>query len=112
MNSVMVSEKEFARLEKRFGKFERATFDYKSNSPGFANWLQKLMRRRGEIVLVVPRRDRVLLHTKPHYPANVFRLPTGGIHPGEDAVDAARREGYEEIGSKFKNLRLLGILDN
>jgi 8-oxo-dGTP pyrophosphatase MutT (NUDIX family) len=71
------------------------------------------MRRRGEIVMVVPRGEgKVLLHTKPHYPEGVYRLPTGGIHPGEDAVDAAKREGYEEIGFKPKDLELLGVLDN
>jgi ADP-ribose pyrophosphatase YjhB (NUDIX family) len=64
-------------------------------------------------VLVVPRGGgQVLLHTKPHYPEEVYRLPTGGIHPDEDAVDAAKREGYEEIGLKVKGLQLLGVLDN
>lgn len=109
----MANERELVELERRFGAFERATFEYRYLSLGFAGWVKKLTRRRGEIVLVVPRRKgRVLLHTKPHYPDEVYRLPTGGIHPEEDAVDAARREGYEEIGFKTKEFKLLGVLDN
>ena len=100
-------------LRKRYGDFERATFEYYPLTPGFADWVKRLMRRRGEIVLVVPRGDgQVLLHTKPHYPEGVYRLPTGGIRPDEAAGHAGRREGYEEIGFKSQDLRLLGILDN
>ncbi len=109
----MASDKELAKLAKRFGDFDRVVFEFRSLSPNFGAWIQKLTRRRGEIVLVVPRGDgQVLLHTKPHYPDGVYRLPTGGIHPGEGAVEAAKREGYEEIGFKPKELELVGVLDN
>lgn len=109
----MANEKEIEKLERRYGSFARATFEYKTLSPAFAEWVKKLTKRRGEIVLVVPRGDsKILLHTKPHYPANAFRLPTGGIKPGEPAVDAAKREGYEELGFKLQEPRLLAVLDN
>lgn len=109
----MANEKEIEKLERRFGPFEHATFEYKTLSPAFANWVKKLTKRRGEIILVVPRGDsKIVLHTKPHYPANCYRLPTGGIRPDEPAVDAAKREGYEELGFKLQDPRLLGVLDN
>lgn len=109
----MSSEKEIEKLRRRFGEFERATFEYKQISVGFGEWIKRLSKRRGEVVLIVPRGDgQVLLHTKPHYPEGIYRLPTGGIRPDEDAEDAARREGYEEIGFKPKKVRLLGVLDN
>ncbi len=109
----MANPDEIEKLKKRFGNFERASFEYKNISPAFSEWVKRLTRRRGEIVLVVPRGDgRVLLHTKPHYPEGVYRLPTGGIHPGEDAAVAAKREGFEEIGFSANELQLLGVLDN
>lgn len=109
----MANEKEIEKLKKRFGNFERATFEYKNVSLGFGEWVKRAMRRRGEIVLVVPRGEgRLLLHTKPHYPEGVYRLPTGGIHPNEDAAIAAQREGYEEIGFNAQELKLLGVLEN
>jgi len=109
----MSNEKELERLRKKFGEFEQVAVHYPPASPGFASWVKKLERRRGEIVLVVPRGNgRVLLHTKPHYPDQVFRLPTGGIHPSERASAAARREGYEEIGFDSPPEAFLGIIDN
>ncbi|MCC7163958.1 MAG: NUDIX hydrolase [Anaerolineae bacterium] len=109
----MTNKRELDKLRRRFGEFERVSFEFRSISPHFGAWVQKLTKRRGEIILVVPRgKGRVLLHTKPHYPDSVFRLPTGGIHPRETALDAAQREGFEEIGFKPKKLELLGVLDN
>lgn len=109
----MSSEKENEKLRRRFGEFERATFEYKHISVGFGEWIKKLAKRRGEVVLVVPRGNgQVLLHTKPHYPKDIYRLPTGGIRPDEDAEDAVIREGYEEIGFRPKKVLLLGVLEN
>lgn len=106
-------DREIADLAQQYGAPERETFESRALSDGFATWVMRLTRRRGEIVLVVPRaRGYVLLHTKPHYPENVYRLPTGGVHQGEAADDAARREGFEEIGFHPQTLRLLGVLEN
>jgi 8-oxo-dGTP pyrophosphatase MutT (NUDIX family) len=106
-------EREIGKLARKYGEPGRATFEFSDLSEGFGEWVRQLTRRRGEIVLVVPRsRGRVLLHTKPHYPENVYRLPTGGIHREEAADIAARRESYEEIGFHPASLRLLGVLEN
>jgi 8-oxo-dGTP diphosphatase len=104
---------ELAELQRRFGQFGRARFEFTAHVSHFGEWVQKLMRRRGETILVVPRvQSRLLLHTKPHYPKGVYRLPTGGIHAGEDVADAARREVHEEIGFAPSSLALLGVLEN
>jgi len=61
--------------------------------------------RRGDDILVFEGVDTV----KPE----VFYRPLGGgIHFGERAEDAARREIREEIGAETTNLRLLGVLEN
>jgi 8-oxo-dGTP pyrophosphatase MutT (NUDIX family) len=106
-------EQEIAELARQYGEPGRATFEFTALSNGFGEWVTNLTRRRGEIVLVVPRAPGyVLLHTKSHYPENVYRLPTGGIHQGEAADDAARRESDEEIGFHPASLRLWGVLEN
>jgi 8-oxo-dGTP pyrophosphatase MutT (NUDIX family) len=38
-------------------------------------------------------------------------LPAGGIEPGEDPVDAAVREVYEETGCKLQDARMIGSAD-
>lgn len=106
-------EREIGKLAQAYGEPGRATFEFADLSDGFGGWVRRLTRRRGEIVLVVPRsHSRVLLHTKLHYPENVYRLPTGGIHPDEAADEAARREAHEEIGFHPASLQLLGVLEN
>jgi 8-oxo-dGTP pyrophosphatase MutT (NUDIX family) len=106
-------EAEIAELARRFGKPVRWRRDYRVDTPEFVEWVNNLAKRRGEIVLVVPRPEGLLLlHTKGFYPAAVFRLPSGGIHRGERAEDAARREGYEELGFDLKLSRLLGVVEN
>lgn len=41
-----------------------------------------------------------------------FRLPGGGIEPGERAVQAAVREVREEVGATLLNPLLLGVVEN
>ncbi len=65
-------------------------------------------KRTSEIVLVIPRGpDRVLVHTKGFYPAGVWRLPTGGLHPGESIEAGTLRESQEETGHELAPKRFL-----
>jgi membrane protease YdiL (CAAX protease family)/8-oxo-dGTP pyrophosphatase MutT (NUDIX family) len=67
--------------------------------------------RMGEVVLLLRREDgHLLLHTKSFYPPDVFRLPSGGILPGESVLAAACREAREETGLEIDNPRPLGVV--
>ncbi|MBN1543342.1 NUDIX hydrolase [candidate division KSB1 bacterium] len=80
----------------------------------FASWrrsLKEKRNRRGEVVLLIQDTDgRVLLHTKSFYPDACFRLPTGGLKPGEAIVDCQKRELYEETGYRNPDGRLLDMV--
>ncbi len=58
-------------------------------------------RRRAEICYVMHRGDPaqgLLLHIKTYYPTGGYRLPTGGIHEGEQVEATLAREIQEETG--------------
>jgi len=57
------------------------------------------MDTRSEVVFVLPRPGgKILLISKPFYPDGTYRIPSGGIHPGETPEDAFKREVHEETG--------------
>ena len=51
--------------------------------------------------------ERLALIRKPHFAADVWRTPGGGIHPGEDFVAGAVREALEETGLHVELRRYL-----
>lgn len=58
-----------------------------------------VIERRGEILLTHWRRGHM----------HGWTLPGGGIEPGEDPKDTARREVYEETGLEAKIGKLVGV---
>jgi 8-oxo-dGTP pyrophosphatase MutT (NUDIX family) len=67
--------------------------------------------RVAEVVPVIQRPNgRVLTMTKSSYPAEAYRLPSGGIHKGEPILDALLRESYEETGLSVSVQRFLAVI--
>ncbi len=54
--------------------------------------------------------EGVLTMTKAFYPADVYRLPTGGIDAGESVLCALLREVREETGQRAVVLAFLAII--
>jgi 8-oxo-dGTP diphosphatase len=106
------TEKEIAELGERFGTPTRWRREYEIPA-GSVAWVKKMLKRRGEVILVVPgSQDRIWIHTKQFYPDSVYRLPSGGIHEREAAEDAARRETREEMGFEPQLARFIGVVEN
>jgi ADP-ribose pyrophosphatase YjhB (NUDIX family) len=64
--------------------------------------------RYGEDCMVIRRPNgRLLTMTKTTYPANAYRLPTGGINHVESVIDALLRETLEETGLQVNVERFL-----
>jgi len=62
--------------------------------------------------MVIPRPGgRILLCSKSFYPAEIYRLPTGGIKPGETPEQAFIRECREETGLECQIHSYLGRID-
>jgi 8-oxo-dGTP pyrophosphatase MutT (NUDIX family) len=98
-------------LELEYGSLAREHYAL-AVDPGFAEYMVMSARKRvGEAVLLMRRPDRqILLHTKPFYPPGTWRVPSGGVKPGETPSEAAVREIAEETGLPAELEGLLGVL--
>ena len=68
--------------------------------------------RAQEVIFVVRRApDELLLVNKAVYPAEAYRLPTGGVEADETPRQAALREIHEETGYQVADAGLLGVVD-
>ncbi len=104
---------EIERLAKQLGTPLLRKREFIATTERDIDWLHRQIRRRGEVILVVPRPNgRVLLHTKSNYPSGIYRLPGGGVNPGEELLHAAEREVQEETGFDVPMARFLGVVDN
>ncbi|MBC7225240.1 MAG: NUDIX hydrolase, partial [Anaerolineae bacterium] len=104
---------ELRDLEAAFGPFRHERVEMTVSPQSEAFWHpMRAKNRRGEVVLVLqPKPGQVLVHTKTFYPAGVYRLPTGGILPGEPVLEALHREAVEETGLAVQPERFLGLVE-
>ena len=111
----LIDEVELAELNADYGPGERRRVTLEVSALSFEDWLGKMVtspKRRGEVVLAIQRPDRrTLLHTKRFYPEGAYRLPSGGIHPGEPVLSGVMRETKEETGLDVSVDRFLGTVE-
>ncbi len=104
---LSVEEHELAALRARFGPapHEQVTMTVDSPFLDGDGQLLTTRNRRAEICYILHRgdpREAVLLHRKTYYPANAWRLPTGGIERGESVLDTLGREIEEETSFQIE----------
>jgi ADP-ribose pyrophosphatase YjhB (NUDIX family) len=63
--------------------------------------------RAHDVTTVLFHQQEVVCIAKPRFPPNVFRIPGGGLNPGEGLAAGARREAQEETGLRFEPRRYL-----
>jgi len=64
-------------------------------------------RRLHDVTLFILNGDRLALIRKPMFPPDIWRPPGGGVKPGEEFVEAVRREALEETGLEVELERYL-----
>lgn len=98
---------EIAHLAARSGTPRRIMIDLPCTN--FSPLIKK--DRIGEVCMVVRRPDgRLITARKTFYPPGIYRLPTGGIMPGEPIETALLREVAEETGLEVEIRRFLAVL--
>ena len=56
------------------------------------------------IIVLIKKKDHLLMARSPHFPAGVYGLIAGFVDVGESAEEAVKREVLEEVGLRIKNL--------
>ena len=110
-----IEERDLACLSTRYPHLviQQVALDMNHSNPSFFDELAlgHAKGRRGEVIMAIRHEDgRIWMHTKVFYPAGIYRLPSGGIEAREMALDAARREVWEEAGLCAEPLQCVGIL--
>ena len=78
--------------------------------PGFDDPIRK-RDRVGEVCMVIRRPNgKLLLSIKTIYPRGAYRLPTGGVGPGEPVIAALFRETQEETGLSVRLRQFLALI--
>jgi ADP-ribose pyrophosphatase YjhB (NUDIX family) len=108
----MIVSDEVAEIAAHFGTPLRRTYHVQADEYIYAYRFNKSCDRRAEVVFAIEdAAGQVWVHAKSHYPAHIYRLPTGGVHWNELVIDGLLREVKEETGLTVEIARFLGIID-
>ncbi len=90
-------------IEQRYGTPRELSMSFAMNSSEFQN-LKDSMKdgRDSDVTLFILKGSKIIVIAKPWYPKGLYRAPSGGLKPDEDPRLCAKREAYEETGTKIK----------
>lgn len=98
---------DWRHLRARWPQACRSHISLEVDDPFLTAYPQNLLRdgRAAEVCYLLYRGQPgtgILLHTKNYYPEQAYRLPTGGLAPGEDPMAGVVREVAEETGMEVR----------
>lgn len=103
---------EVAELARKYGPPRRLLYSMQADEYIYSYRWRKESDRRAEVVFAIQDpAGHLWVHSKPNYPAHIFRLPSGGVHWGEGIEAALLREVQEETGLDVHVQRFLGLLE-
>jgi len=104
---VHVGEAALATIRERFGTPFELPWEGEISDIEWAIATHNPARTHDVTLLILDPSRRVALIRKPHFAADIWRPPGGGIKPGEDFVAGAVREALEETGLHVELRRYL-----
>jgi ADP-ribose pyrophosphatase YjhB (NUDIX family) len=108
----MIITDEVAELSAHYGTPVQRSFNVQADEYIYSYRFNKVIDRRAEVVFAIEDgAGQLWVHAKSHYPAHIFRLPSGGVHWDELVVEGLLREVNEETGLPVEIVRFLGIIE-
>lgn len=111
VSKPMIDEDEVQELIAKYGNPVRRTYSIHADDYIRSYRWQPTSDRRAEVVFAIQNpAGQIWLHAKAHYPAAIFRLLSGGVHPDEGIEEALWREVAEETSLDCTVERFLGLI--
>lgn len=108
----MVAEDELVALAATYGAPQLRTYNVLADEYIYSYRWRGDSDRRAEVVFAIQdETGKIWVHAKPHYPAHIFRLPSGGVAWDEPIAAALFREIDEETGLPVYAARFLGLIE-
>jgi 8-oxo-dGTP pyrophosphatase MutT (NUDIX family) len=108
----MIHPVEVETLSARYGAPVHQIFHVQADEYIYSFRWRKESDRRAEVVFAIQDDSgNVWVHAKQHYPAHIYRLPSGGIHWDEPVEEALLREVYEETALPVQIQRFVGLIE-
>jgi ADP-ribose pyrophosphatase YjhB (NUDIX family) len=105
---MYVTEKTLADIQRKYGVPQQAFFRHTMVKVEFDLLLGSMKYNRAhDITLFIAKGPNWVAIRKHMHPEGVFRAPSGGVNPGEDFVEGALREAYEETGAQVELQRYI-----
>jgi len=105
---MYITPEVIADIEKKYGKPEERSARFEMTPRHFANLKASQKNGRShDVTMFIRKDDKFIVIAKHFYPPGLFRPPSGGINPGEDFVEGAKREAKEETGCVVELVRYL-----
>jgi len=96
-------QKDFSLIEKKYGKPKFLKMSFPLNLREFTNLEESMADgRNSDVTMFIFKGDKLIVISKPWYPPELYRAPSGGVRPGENLEEVALREAYEETGVRIK----------
>src|SRR5256885_9573400 len=106
-----VDEAVLAPVRERFGTPDVLRWDGEISDIEWTIATHNPVRTHDVTLFILDPERRIALIRKPHFAADVWRPPGGGVKPGEDFVAGAVREALEETGLRVELQRYLVASD-
>lgn len=107
----MLSEPEIAELSQRYGTPLRRNYSIAADDYMRSYRFNPEADRRAEVVFAIrDPQNRIITHAKRNYPAQIYRLPSGGVNWDEPIEEALLREIDEETGLDVCIERFIGLI--
>ncbi len=110
-----LSRSQIEELEQQFGIPQRREIRCEISEPEFTMLRSSRKNERSHDVTLFIFRDKgygeFVAISKHMFPEGIYRAPSGAVHPGEDFLVGAKREGWEETGLAVEFDRFILQLD-